>query len=130
MRLRPVWILSATRAGPLLQLADHQGVDVFIGGAFVEGRRGGLGANGIEGRDDLRALLGGQNADAFERAREGLRAADIGVDQPPVEIERAREALEDLRRSCFEIARPRASFGFARGSGDGSAHLDGQARSG
>ena len=36
LRLRPVWILSATRAGALLQLADDQRVDVFVGRAVVE----------------------------------------------------------------------------------------------
>ncbi len=36
LRLRPVWILSASAAHSLLQLADDQGVDVFVGGAVEE----------------------------------------------------------------------------------------------
>ncbi len=39
LRLRPVWILSATAPARLLQFADDQRVDVFVGGAFVEIRR-------------------------------------------------------------------------------------------
>ena len=40
-----------------------------------------LRADRVERVDDLRALGSGQNADAFERAREGLRAANVGIGQ-------------------------------------------------
>ena len=60
----------------------------------------------VEGRDDLRALVRGQNAGPFQRPREGLRAADIGIDQPPVEMQRAGKALEDFRRSGFKPSAP------------------------
>ncbi len=44
----------------------------------------------------LGALGGGEDAGLFERAGEGLGAADIGVDQAAVEGEGAGEALEDF----------------------------------
>ena len=44
--------------------------------------------------------------DALESARERLRAADIGVDQAPVEMERAGEALENLRGPALEAPAP------------------------
>ena len=54
------------------------------------------------------ALVGGQDAHALQRPRERLRAADIGIDQPPVEMQRSGEALEDFRRSASN--RPPQSF--------------------
>ena len=74
-------------AGALLQFADDQRVDVLIGGALVEARRAGFGADLVEGFDDLGALFGGENADLLEGAREGLRAADIAIDQAAIEVE-------------------------------------------
>ena len=93
-------------AGALLELADDERVDVLVGCAGVETRVGGLGADRIERVDDLRALLGGEDADTLERPRERLRAADIGVDQAAVEIERAGEALEDFGWAGLEPAAP------------------------
>ncbi len=93
-------------AGLLLELADDEGVDVFVGGAVEEAGQFGIGEDGIEGSDDLGALGGGEDADLFESAREGLGAADIGVEQAPVEIERAGEALEDFGRAGFETSSP------------------------
>ncbi len=93
-------------AGALLEFADDEGMDVLIGGAFVEGGGEGFGADGVEGLDDLGALLGGENADLFEGAGEGLRAADIALDQAAIEIERAAEALEDFAGSGFKTASP------------------------
>src|ERR1035437_3187941 len=86
----------------LLQLADDVGVDVFIGGVGVDRFLADL----VEGGCYPRALFGGQNADALQRARERLRATDIGVHEPPVEIERPRETLEDLGRSRFKTPAP------------------------
>ncbi len=60
----------------------------------------------VERRDDLRALFRRQDADAFERPRERLRAANIGIDQPPVEIQRPGESLEDFRRPRFKPPAP------------------------
>ena len=97
----------------LLQLADDQRVDVLVGGALVKRRGGRIGADLLEGADNRRALFGGEDADLFERAGEGLRAAYIGIDQPPVEIERAGEALEDLRWSGFETSAPELHLAFA-----------------
>ncbi len=93
-------------AGLLLQLADHQRVDVFIAGALVKRRLRRLRADLIERGDDPRAFLRGEDADPLERPREGLRAANIGIDQPPVEIERAGKALEDFRRPGLEPPAP------------------------
>ena len=63
-------------------------------------------ADGVEGGDDLRALHGGENAGAFESPGESLRAADIGVDEAAVEIQRAGKALEDFRRTSFKTSSP------------------------
>ena len=99
--------LVGYRAGMLLQLADDVGVDVFIGGIGVDR----LLANFVEGGDNLCALFPGQDADALQRARERLRATDIGVHEPPVEIERPRETLEDLGRSRFKTPAPEFHLG-------------------
>ena len=42
----------------------------------------------------------------LERARKRLRSADVGVHQYAVEMERAREPLEDLRRPRLEPPAP------------------------
>ena len=44
--------------------------------------------------------------DALERARESLRAADIGFYQTPVEVKGPREAFEDFRGPFLESAAP------------------------
>src|ERR1017187_2586911 len=93
-------------AGPLPQFADDQSVHVFVGGAIVKCWSERLDANAIERRDDLRPLLRTQNADALQGARECLRAADVGVDQAAVEIERSAEALEDFARPGFKAPAP------------------------
>ena len=98
--------LVGHRAGMLLQLADDQGVDVFIGGAVEELGLGGFLAYLVESFDDAGALGGGENAGLFQRACEGLRAAYIRADQAPVEIQRSGEAFEDLRRARFKPAAP------------------------
>src|ERR1700733_5814735 len=64
-------------ADGVFEFANDQGVDVFIGGPFVERRVAGLFAEGFEGAEKLSALARRQDADAFKRPREGLRAADI-----------------------------------------------------
>jgi len=97
-------------AGPFLQFADDERVDVFVRSARVELRIGRFFEDALEGLHDLRALAGRQDADPFERAREGLGAADIGLDQPPVEIERSRKSLENFRRSGFETSAPKLHF--------------------
>ena len=79
-------------------------MNVLIRRACVERRIGGIAADSIERVDDPPALLGAEDADPFQRAREGLRAPDVRVDQTPVEIERAGEALEDFGRAGFEAA--------------------------
>ncbi len=77
-------------------------MNVLVARALVERRLRRLRADGIEGGNDPRALFGVEDADPLQRAREGLRAANIGVDQPPVEIERAGKALEDFRGPGFK----------------------------
>src|ERR1039458_3498387 len=94
------------RAGMLLQLADHQRVNVFVGSVFEEFRLGRLFLNLVERLHDEGALASAEDAGLFQRAREGLRAADIGANQAAVERQRSREALEDLRGACFEPAAP------------------------
>ncbi len=93
-------------AGPFLQFADDQRVHVFIGGAFVERGEQRLGADRVERRDDFFPLRGAQNADTLQGSGECLRAANIRVDQPAVEIERSAEALENFARSGFKTAAP------------------------
>jgi hypothetical protein len=79
--------LVGNRAGALFELAYDQGVYVFISGARVEIGLRGVVADLIERRDDCFAFRRGENAGRFESAREGLRTAYIGVDQPAVEGE-------------------------------------------
>ena len=80
-------------------------------GAFEELRRRAASfADRVERRDQLLAFVGSQNARALQRPREGLRAADIGVDQAPIEMERAGEALEDFGGPARRSGRPRVSF--------------------
>ncbi len=88
-------------------------MDVFIGGAIEERGAGrALSADFVERRHDGRALLRREDADAFQRPREGLRAANIGVEQAPVEMERPGESLEDVRRAVREASAPQLHLAF------------------
>ena len=97
-------------AGPLLQLADDQRVYVLIGGAFIEGGGARVHADLLEGIHNLRPLFRRQDADALQGAREGLRAADIALDQPAIEVQGVAEALEHLARSAFKPPAPELHF--------------------
>ena len=88
-------------------------MDVLVGSALVKRRLRCLRADGIEGGDDPRALVGGEDADPLQRPREGLRAANIGIDQPPVEIERTGKTLEDFRRPGLKPPAPELHAHFA-----------------
>ena len=90
-------------AGALLELPDHQRVDVLVVSAVEDVR---VPPDLLERLDDALALGGGENAHPFERARERLRAGDVGIEQPPVEMERTGEALENLRGSALETPAP------------------------
>ncbi len=81
-------------------------MNVLILGIFEEMGRLRLSPDGIEGSDDLRALGFGQDARTRKRTREGLGAAHVRIEKPPVEVERVREALEDLRRPRLEAPAP------------------------
>ena len=98
--------LIGHRAGAFLQLTDHQGVDVFVRGSGEKLGLGGLGLNGVERRDDARALVGCENTGLLKRAGEGLRAADVGADEAAIEQQRSGKALEDLRGPAFKSASP------------------------
>jgi hypothetical protein len=85
----------------------------------------------FERGDEALALLGGEDAGAFERPRKGLRAAHIGIQQLFVKVQGAREALEDFRRSAFEPAAPQFHFSHGdlrlfRGGSGLRTHLDRQ----
>ena len=90
----------------LLQLTDHERVNVFIVGAFVKRRGLRVGLNRCERIHQLFALLRGENARSFQGPRKSLRPLNIGVDQPPVEMERAGESFKDLRGPLLEPASP------------------------
>ena len=108
LRLRPVWILSATAPAFSFSLRI---TSVWTSSSVAPSKNAGAADSArmaSNAADDPRALVGRQDAHAFQSAREGLRAADIGIEQTPVEIERAREALEHLRRSGSK--RPPQSF--------------------
>ncbi len=98
--------LIGKAAGALLQLANDQRVNVFVGGAVEEARLLRFFKDRVEGRGQRRDLGGGKDADALQGAGEGLRAFDVGVDQKFVEVERAGESLEDFRRPGFETPAP------------------------
>src|SRR5579862_4980459 len=88
-------------------------MNVFVGCARVE-----LGCfrgttEFVESRHQLRPLRRRQDPDAFERPRESLRALNIRVNQPPVEIERSGEALENFRRPFLESPAPEFHFRLA-----------------
>jgi hypothetical protein len=94
--------LFGQRAHPRLQLADDERVHVLVAGPFEVRLRADL----LEGCDDARAFLGAEDPDPLQRPREGLRAANIRVEQAAVEMERTREALEHFRGPRFEPAAP------------------------
>jgi hypothetical protein len=62
-------------------------VNIFVRGAFEKGRRARLRENLLEGFDHASTLIRSEDADTLQRARKRLRAANIGVDQPPIEME-------------------------------------------
>ena len=98
--------LGGHGAGALAELADDEGVNVLVSGVVEETGLGGLGGDGAEGGGEGGALFEGQDPDAFEGARPGLGAEDVGVEEPAVEVERAGEALEDLGGRGFESSSP------------------------
>src|SRR5438105_1078861 len=83
------------RACPLFQLADDQRVDVLVRRAVVEAGRRRLRADPVQSCDDPLALVRIKDTGALDRPRICLRAADVRVQQPPVEIQRSREPFED-----------------------------------
>src|SRR5713101_516021 len=93
-------------ADAFLQLADDQSMNVFVAGSREEIWSARFGAHLFKRLDDGAALIGRQDPDAFQGAREGLGAADVGVNQAAVEMKRARESFEDLRRPGFKPSAP------------------------
>ena len=98
--------LVGQAAHALFELADDHGVDIFVGCPGEELRLASLVADRVESGYELRPFRRRQDADAFERPRERLRAADVRVDQPPVEVERTGKPLEDFRGTFLEPAAP------------------------
>jgi hypothetical protein len=76
------------------ELADDEGMDILVGGAGVEVGGAGLFAQGVEGGDEGRALLGREDAHPFEGAGEGLGAADVAIGEALVERERLGELFK------------------------------------
>src|SRR5436305_1095887 len=85
-------------------------MNVLIGSALKEGGTGRLASNRVERVHDLRPLLRAQNAHPFQRPCERLRSPNIRIDQPPVEVQRSGEALEDLGRPRLEAPAPEFHF--------------------
>ena len=104
--------LVGDRAGALFQLADDQRVDVFIGGAIEKRGAGRVVTDFVERCNDGCALVSRKDTNALQRPRESLRAANIGVEQAPVEMERSRESLEDVRRPVGEASAPQLHLDF------------------
>ncbi len=100
-------------AGRFLELANDEGVNILVGRPVEKPRLGRLGENTVEGLVNAAALGGAQNPDALQRRGERLRADDVGLEQPAVEIERTREALEQLGRPFFKTASPQLHDFFA-----------------
>ena len=92
-------------AGLLLQLADDEGVDIFVSGTLEEIRRRAL-RGSVERRENLPAFIGCQNPGAGECARERLRTAHVGLDQTTVEVKRVGKSFEDFRRSSLKSPAP------------------------
>ena len=108
LRLRPVWILSAsapTRSFSLRMTSVWTSSSV---GAVEERRSCGFGADRVEGVDDVGAFLGGQDAGALERAREGLRAAHVARRAAASKCSDRRSARR-LPTVRFRNGRPRVS---------------------
>ncbi len=105
LRLRPVWILSATFAGALLQFADDQRVDSSSVAPSIEpGWRG-------FARIASKAVTICSRSSAVRcrhapGARECLRAADIGIDQPLVEMRASRRSARRLPTVRFRTSAP------------------------
>src|SRR5205085_7362706 len=98
--------LAGHPAGALLEFADDQCVDVFIGGALVKRWVDRFLKDAVQSVDDAGALIRAQDACPLQGACEGLGAADIGLDQAAVKIERPGEALEDFRRAGLKTSTP------------------------
>jgi hypothetical protein len=94
-------------AHPLLELTDHQGVDVFVGRAVVERRILRIRFDGFEGSHQRFAFFGGEDARAFQRACERLGTLNVGVDQLAIEVKGAGEALENFRRAFGKASAPK-----------------------
>src|SRR5271155_5681346 len=93
-------------ADAFLDLANNQRVDVFICSTFIKTDFAGLFTESFEGVDKLSTLGRGQDTDPCKRPRKSLRAANVGVEQAAVEMQRAGEALEDFRGPFGETAAP------------------------
>jgi len=94
-------------AHALLELADDEGVDIFVGRPFIEGGLKGVHSHLLKALLELCAFAAGENAGALQRARKSLRAAAIGVNQPAVKMERTGKAFKDGGRSSFESSTPK-----------------------
>src|SRR5688500_2532424 len=86
-------------AGDLfLQLADDQGMDVFVGSSFEKPGLHGFFEDFVEGFHQGAALIGGEDADLLESAGECLRAADVGG-------QRSEEHTSELQSPCNLVCR-------------------------
>ena len=64
----------------------------------------------VESLHDFRAFRPSQNSRPRERTCEGLGASHVRIEQPPVEVERVREPLEDFRGPGLEASAPELHF--------------------
>ena len=74
-------------AGPLLELADDQRMDVFVSRAGEKFRSAGFRAHCLERVHDPAAFAGREDTHALQRPGERLRTANIGVNQAAIKVE-------------------------------------------
>ena len=81
--------LIGERTDPLLQLPNNDRVNILIGGAVEELRRACLFPDLLERRKHTIAFVRGEDADPLQRPRLCERAANVGIQQPLIEVQRS-----------------------------------------
>ena len=79
---------------------------IFVGCPREELRLASLVANRVKSGYEFSSLRSREDAYPFKCPRERLRAANVRVDQSPVEVERTGEPLEDFRGTFLKPAAP------------------------
>src|SRR5579862_6701987 len=87
-------------------------MNVFIARVLEKLRRPGFFAQTLERRDNFTGFGGGQNPHTLQRPGKRLRATNVDVHQPPIEMEGTRKPLENLGWPFLESAAPQLHTDF------------------